>query len=58
MALIAPDDMSSKFIYEELPETTFTRTISNPEVVMKKQREQKFEQKLKELEMLGVHGKN
>lgn len=43
-------------LYEELPENTFTRTISNPEVVMKKQREQKFEQKLKELASLGLRG--
>uniref|UniRef100_A0A5S6QFF6 Afadin n=1 Tax=Trichuris muris TaxID=70415 RepID=A0A5S6QFF6_TRIMR len=36
-------------LYVEVPNTNFTRTISNPEVVMKKRRERKLEQKLKEL---------
>ncbi|KHJ48564.1 Ras association domain protein [Trichuris suis] len=36
-------------LYLEVPNTNFTRTISNPEVVMKKRRERKLEQKLKEL---------
>ncbi|CAD5207134.1 unnamed protein product [Bursaphelenchus okinawaensis] len=49
------DDMN-KCLYEELPENTFTRTISNPEVVMKRQREQKIDQKLKELGEMGLTG--
>ncbi|CAD5210433.1 unnamed protein product [Bursaphelenchus xylophilus] len=49
------DDMN-KCLYEELPENTFTRTISNPEVVMKRQREQKIDQKLKELGERGLTG--
>uniref|UniRef100_A0A1I7SGS5 Ras-associating domain-containing protein n=1 Tax=Bursaphelenchus xylophilus TaxID=6326 RepID=A0A1I7SGS5_BURXY len=49
------DDMN-KCLYEELPENTFTRTISNPEVVMKRQREQKIDQKLKELGERGLVG--
>ncbi|KAE9555476.1 hypothetical protein FO519_001331 [Halicephalobus sp. NKZ332] len=33
----------------DFPPTTFTRTISNPEAVMKKRREQRLENKLKEM---------
>uniref|UniRef100_A0A914UM63 Ras-associating domain-containing protein n=1 Tax=Plectus sambesii TaxID=2011161 RepID=A0A914UM63_9BILA len=36
-------------LYQEVPTTTFTRTISNPEIVMKKRRERKLESKLKEM---------
>ncbi|KHN76981.1 Afadin [Toxocara canis] len=36
-------------LYKAVPPTTFTRTISNPEIVMKKRRERKLEAKLKEL---------
>lgn len=32
----------------ELPETSFTRSISNPEAVMRRQRQQKLERKLQQ----------
>ncbi|VDN57614.1 unnamed protein product [Dracunculus medinensis] len=34
-------------LYKAIPPTTFTRTLSNPEIVMKKRRERKIEAKLK-----------
>uniref|UniRef100_A0A915PNS2 Ras-associating domain-containing protein n=1 Tax=Setaria digitata TaxID=48799 RepID=A0A915PNS2_9BILA len=40
---------ASEELYKALPPTTFTRTISNPEVVMKKRREKKIAAKLKDL---------
>jgi hypothetical protein len=46
--LIQADDVGKR-LYEELPQNTFTRTISNPEAVMKKRREQKLESKLRGL---------
>ncbi|RCN35509.1 Ras association domain protein [Ancylostoma caninum] len=36
-------------LYCQVPPNSFTRTISNPEVVMKKRREKKLETKLKEM---------
>lgn len=33
-------------IFPELPETSFTRSISNPEAVMRRRRQQKLERKL------------
>ncbi|CEF64999.1 Afadin [Strongyloides ratti] len=36
-------------ILDDVPSNSFNRTISNPEIVMKKQREQKLENKLKEI---------
>ncbi|XP_022253021.1 afadin-like isoform X2 [Limulus polyphemus] len=36
-------------LYTELPETSFTRSISNPEAVMRRKRQQKLEKKLKEM---------
>uniref|UniRef100_A0A8D8LPY9 Afadin n=2 Tax=Cacopsylla melanoneura TaxID=428564 RepID=A0A8D8LPY9_9HEMI len=35
-------------LYTELPETSFTRSISNPESVMRRRRQQKLEQKLQQ----------
>ncbi|XP_063078989.1 afadin isoform X2 [Engraulis encrasicolus] len=35
-------------VYKEMPETSFTRTISNPEVVMKRRRQQKLEKRMQE----------
>lgn len=32
--------------FTELPETSFTRSISNPEAVMRRRRQQKLERKL------------
>uniref|UniRef100_A0AC34Q6T9 Ras-associating domain-containing protein n=1 Tax=Panagrolaimus sp. JU765 TaxID=591449 RepID=A0AC34Q6T9_9BILA len=43
------EEFLSKKLYEQVPPTTFTRTISNPEAVMKKRREQRLENKLKEM---------
>ncbi|CAH1799277.1 unnamed protein product [Owenia fusiformis] len=36
-------------LYNELPETSFTRTISNPESVMRRRRQMKLEKKLQEI---------
>uniref|UniRef100_A0A0R3RXL5 Afadin n=1 Tax=Elaeophora elaphi TaxID=1147741 RepID=A0A0R3RXL5_9BILA len=44
-----PKLRASEELYKALPPTTFTRTISNPEVVMKKRREKKIAAKLKDL---------
>lgn len=35
-------------LYNELPETSFTRSISNPEAVMRRRRQQKLEKKLQQ----------
>ncbi|KAJ8009047.1 hypothetical protein DPEC_G00084780 [Dallia pectoralis] len=35
-------------VYKDMPENSFTRTISNPEVVMKRRRQQKLEQRMQE----------
>ncbi|KAF1768988.1 hypothetical protein GCK72_000801 [Caenorhabditis remanei] len=40
-------------IYKQVPFNTFTRTISNPEAVMRKRREKKLETKLKEMTFGG-----
>ncbi|VBB27427.1 unnamed protein product [Acanthocheilonema viteae] len=44
-----PKLRASEELYKALPPTTFTRTISNPEAVMKKRREKKIAAKLKDL---------
>ncbi|XP_014214313.1 afadin-like [Copidosoma floridanum] len=46
----APVDQNgfAEKLYTELPETRFTRSISNPEAVMSRRRQQKLEQKLKQ----------
>lgn len=36
-------------LYSEIPETSFTRSISNPEAVMRRRRQQKLEKKLQQL---------
>lgn len=36
------------FLFSELPETSFTRSISNPEAVMRRRRQQKLEKKLQQ----------
>ena len=36
-------------LYTDMPDTSFTRTISNPEVVMRRRRQQKLEKKLAEI---------
>ncbi|KAG2468292.1 AFAD protein, partial [Polypterus senegalus] len=35
-------------VYKDMPETSFTRTISNPEVVMMRQRQQKLERRMQQ----------
>ncbi|XP_078798601.1 afadin isoform X19 [Oryzias latipes] len=35
-------------VYKDMPETSFTRTISNPEVVMKRRRQQKVEKRMQD----------
>jgi afadin len=35
-------------VFSELPETSFTRSISNPEAVMRRRRQQKLERKLQQ----------
>ena len=37
-------------LYNELPETSLTRSISNPEAVMKRRRQQKLQQRLQEFQ--------
>ena len=40
-------------LYTDAPETSFTRSISNPEAVMRRRRQQKLEKKLQQF-----HGQN
>lgn len=40
-------------LYNELPETSFTRSISNPEAVMKRRRLQRLEKRLQEFSIEG-----
>ncbi|WAR06935.1 AFAD-like protein, partial [Mya arenaria] len=50
------DDKGSgvaKQLYDDAPETSFTRSISNPEAVMRRRRQQKLEKKLQQF-----HGQN
>jgi len=39
----------AEMLYNELPETSFTRSISNPEAVMRKRRQLKLQKKLEQL---------
>ncbi|KAL8581520.1 hypothetical protein ACOMHN_042912 [Nucella lapillus] len=43
------ESVSSK-LYTDAPETSFTRSISNPEAVMRRRRQQKLEKKLAEMQ--------
>lgn len=46
-------------VYKEKPETNFTRTISNPEAVIKRQREQKAQQRLmKQSRNIKIYGQD
>lgn len=49
-ALFSPSENSrlAAEVYKDMPETSFTRTISNPEVVMKRRRQQKLERRMQE----------
>ncbi|KAG7280366.1 hypothetical protein CRUP_022194 [Coryphaenoides rupestris] len=42
------DNRLAAEVYKDMPETSFTRTISNPEVVMKRRRQQKLEKRMQE----------
>ncbi|XP_015835410.2 afadin isoform X2 [Tribolium castaneum] len=42
------EDGVAEKLYTELPETSFTRSISNPEAVMRRRRQQKLEKKLQQ----------
>ncbi|KAF0312637.1 Afadin [Amphibalanus amphitrite] len=42
------DSSVAEKLYTELPETSFTRSISNPEAVMRRRRQQKLEKKLQQ----------
>lgn len=44
----AGDNQVAEKLYTELPETSFTRSISNPEAVMRRRRQQKLEKKLQQ----------
>lgn len=44
------DSAIAQILYDELPETSFTRSISNPEIVMKMRRQRKLEKKLQEFQ--------
>uniref|UniRef100_A0A6A7FPY9 Afadin-like n=1 Tax=Hirondellea gigas TaxID=1518452 RepID=A0A6A7FPY9_9CRUS len=44
----AGEDSVAEKLYTELPETSFTRSISNPEAVMRRRRAQKLERKLQQ----------
>lgn len=46
------DSLAEK-LYSELPETSFTRSISNPEAVMRRRRQQKLEKKLQQFSQEG-----
>lgn len=43
------DDSVANKLYTEAPETSFTRSISNPEAVMRRRRQQKLEKKLAQM---------
>merc|ERR1719193_1593050 len=42
------DESMAEKLYTELPDTSFTRSISNPEAVMRRRRQQKLEKKLQQ----------
>lgn len=39
----------AEHLYKEVPDSNFTRSISNPEIVMARRRQQKLENKLKQI---------
>lgn len=45
---IAEAGSAAEQLYTDMPETRFTRSISNPEAVMKRRRQQKVEKKLQQ----------
>ena len=45
---LSRDSRLAAEVYKDMPETSFTRTISNPEVVMKRRRQQKLEKRMQE----------
>lgn len=51
------DSSVAEKLYTDMPESTFTRSISNPEAVMKRRRQQKVEKKLQQCRGQDGHGK-
>ena len=47
------DKLLADKVYRELPESSLTRTISNPEAVMRRRRQQKLEKRMKEFQNKG-----
>lgn len=47
------DKLLADYVYRELPESSLTRTISNPEAVMRRRRQQKLEKRMKEFQNKG-----
>lgn len=47
------DKLLADHVYRELPESSLTRTISNPEAVMRRRRQQKLEKRMKEFQNKG-----
>uniref|UniRef100_H2ZJQ2 Afadin n=1 Tax=Ciona savignyi TaxID=51511 RepID=H2ZJQ2_CIOSA len=45
-----------KHLYNQVPESTFTRTVSNPEAVMKKRREQKMQKRGGKSDIVKIYG--
>ena len=43
-------------MYKEVPDSNFTRSISNPEIVMARRRQQKLENKLKQIKTIEGGG--
>lgn len=52
-AQVEERDGIAEKLYTELPETSFTRSISNPEAVMRRRRQQKLERKLQQFRQEG-----
>ncbi|KAJ8314800.1 hypothetical protein KUTeg_006950 [Tegillarca granosa] len=50
------DSSVAEKLYTDMPESTFTRSISNPEAVMKRRRQQKVEKKLQQCRGQDGHG--
>lgn len=48
--LAKQDDSMAGKLYSEAPESSFTRSISNPEAVMRRRRQQKLEKKLAQMQ--------
>ena len=54
----SPNKNVANDLYFAVPETSFTRSISNPEAVMRRRRQQKLEKKLHDLRNKADGGKH